>query len=189
LGITIPSYNPPGVATGDRRPQKIFTKSFGMWIQIPRSLLSIRSARSPGTLRVLSTRSSGAVRGKRTGAKLHPQKLNLGSDSPIPTLNLLRPIARYLKGTILLDESYIRILLVCFVGTTRSSGAVRGKRTGSPPPKKYLQNSLEFGVSPIRLLGVHFEALCFLFLIPTCFFYHLLPYFTSQKECIPFLQL
>jgi hypothetical protein len=135
-----------------------------------------------------TTRSSGAVRGKRTGSP-PPKNWNLGFDSPILTRDLLCPIARYLKGTILLDESYIHILLVCFVGTKRSSGTVRGKRTGSPSPKKYLQNSLEFGVSPIRLLGVHFEALCFLFFIPTCFFYHLLPYFTSQKECIPFLQL
>jgi hypothetical protein len=31
----------------------------------------------------------------------------------------------YLKGTILLYESYLRILLVCFVGTARSSGVVR----------------------------------------------------------------
>jgi hypothetical protein len=55
-----------------------------MWIQIPRSLLSIRSARSPGTLRVLSTRSSGAVRGKRTGAKLQPPKIEFGLRFPDP---------------------------------------------------------------------------------------------------------
>jgi hypothetical protein len=31
----------------------------------------------------------------------------------------------YLKGTILLYESYLRILLVCFVGTARSSSVFR----------------------------------------------------------------
>jgi hypothetical protein len=59
-------------------------------------------------------------------------------DRVVPTKHdLLCPIARYLKGTILLDKSYIRILLVCFVGTTQPAGAVRGKRTRSPTPKKW----------------------------------------------------
>jgi hypothetical protein len=47
------------------------------------------------------------------------------SDSPIFPLDLLCPIVMYLKGTILLYESYLRILLVCFVGTARSSSVVQ----------------------------------------------------------------
>ena len=47
------------------------------------------------------------------------------SDFPILPLDLLCPIVMYLKGTILLYESYLRILLVCFVGTARSSSVVR----------------------------------------------------------------
>jgi hypothetical protein len=47
------------------------------------------------------------------------------SDFPILPLDLLCPIVMYLKGTILLYESYLRILLVCFVGTARSSSMVR----------------------------------------------------------------
>jgi hypothetical protein len=46
------------------------------------------------------------------------------SDSPIFPLDLLCPIVMYLKGTILLYESYLHILLVCFVGTARSSSVV-----------------------------------------------------------------
>jgi hypothetical protein len=44
---------------------------------------------------------------------------------PIFPLDLLCPIVMYLKGTILLYESYLRILLVCFVGTAQSSSVVR----------------------------------------------------------------
>jgi hypothetical protein len=40
-------------------------------------------------------------------------------------LDLLCPIVMYLKGTILLYESYLRILLVCFVGMARSSSVVQ----------------------------------------------------------------
>jgi hypothetical protein len=47
------------------------------------------------------------------------------SDSPIFPLDLLCPIVTYLKGTILLYESYLRILLVSFIGTARSSSVVR----------------------------------------------------------------
>jgi hypothetical protein len=47
------------------------------------------------------------------------------SDFPILPLDLLCPIVMYLKGTILLYKSYLRILLVCFVGTARSSSVVR----------------------------------------------------------------
>jgi hypothetical protein len=47
------------------------------------------------------------------------------SDSPIFPLDLLCPIVMYLKGTILLYESYLHILLVCFVGTAQSSSVVR----------------------------------------------------------------
>jgi hypothetical protein len=53
------------------------------------------------------------------------EQVFLLSDFPIFPLNLLCPIVMYLKSTILLYKSYLRILLVCFVGTARSSSVVR----------------------------------------------------------------
>jgi multisubunit Na+/H+ antiporter MnhF subunit len=53
------------------------------------------------------------------------ERVFLSSDFLIFLLDLLCLIIMYLKGTILLYESYLRILLVCFVGTAQSSSVVR----------------------------------------------------------------
>jgi hypothetical protein len=53
------------------------------------------------------------------------EQVSRSSDFLILPLDLLCPIVMYLKGTILLYKSYLRILLVCFVGTARSSRVVR----------------------------------------------------------------
>jgi hypothetical protein len=52
------------------------------------------------------------------------ERVFCSSDFPIFPLDLLCLIVMYLKGTILLSESYLCILLVCFVGSARSSSVV-----------------------------------------------------------------
>jgi hypothetical protein len=67
------------------------------------------------------TKSVGVFIGESTSPNSRaPSRIPL-----ILPLDLPCPIVMYLKGTILLYESYLRILLVCFVGTARSSGLVR----------------------------------------------------------------